>query len=261
MNSGHVVEDLSMRLSLRAFWLPKRGNTAEEYEDAFWPHESLDVDSELFRFAVADGATETSFAGSWARLLVRAYCRDHLSEKRIRKQIPRLQRQWRSQVGTTSLPWYAEQKLDQGAHATVLGLTLHCDKASAGLRWDCIAVGDSCFFQVRESRIVASFPMINAEQFGNHPPLISSVDFVEDDGSKLVSRCRGAWEHRDCFYLMTDAIACWFFRACERGEEAATVLESFEDPEEFEKWIGVLRDSGEMRNDDVTVLRIRSPRG
>src|SRR5688500_10782345 len=100
-----------MQISLRTFWLPKKGNTSEEYEDAFWPREAMNVHSDRFRFAVADGATESSFAGSWARLLVRAYCRDQLSERKIRKQLPRLQREWYSGLENAPLPWYAEEKL------------------------------------------------------------------------------------------------------------------------------------------------------
>ena len=53
-----------MTLSVRAFWLPKKGNSIEEYEDAF------DYSITDHRFAIADGATESSFAGEWARSLV-----------------------------------------------------------------------------------------------------------------------------------------------------------------------------------------------
>ena len=52
---------------LREGWLPKDGNGPEEYEDAF---RSL---PEQGRFAVADGATETSFSGIWAAALVAAF--------------------------------------------------------------------------------------------------------------------------------------------------------------------------------------------
>src|SRR5262249_53926449 len=113
-----------MQISSRIFWTPKRGNTHEEYEDAFWPPEPLDIDSRLLRFAVADGATETSFARSWAQILTRAYCRDQLSEKKIRKHLPQLEQQWHSSIGKASLPWYAEEKLSHGAFATLLGLTV-----------------------------------------------------------------------------------------------------------------------------------------
>jgi hypothetical protein len=50
-------------LSVQAFWLPKAGNTTKEYEDAF------DYSIAERRFAVADGATDSAFAGHWARIL------------------------------------------------------------------------------------------------------------------------------------------------------------------------------------------------
>src|SRR5947207_14428775 len=111
-----------LQVSLRIFWTPKRGNTAEEYEDAFWPPEPLALQSKLLRFAIADGATEASFARPWAQILTRAYCRDQLSDKKIRKTLPRLEQEWRSAIGNQPLPWYAEEKLGQGAFATLLGL-------------------------------------------------------------------------------------------------------------------------------------------
>src|SRR5438105_4560754 len=142
-----------MRTSLRIYWTPKRGNTQEEYEDAFWPPEPLDLHSKLLRFAVADGATETSFAGSWAQILTRAYCRDRLSQKRIHKTLPRLQQEWNSSITSKSLPWYAEQKLSQGAFATLLGLTL------LDGTWQSTSIGDSCLFQIRRNSVVTAFPI------------------------------------------------------------------------------------------------------
>ena len=67
-----------------------------------------------------------------------------------------------------------------------------------------------------------------------------------------VSRASGTWELSDEFYMMTDAMACWFLAALEDGEAPAGVLQHLE---QFEEWIESLRD-GRMRNDDVTVLRI-----
>lgn len=56
------------RLSIRwqGFGVPKRGHSAEEYEDAYAA--ALQVG----RFAVADGASESSFASLWASCLSRA---------------------------------------------------------------------------------------------------------------------------------------------------------------------------------------------
>jgi hypothetical protein len=241
-----------MQLSLRIFWLPKKGNTSEEYEDAFWPSEPVNVDSKRFRFAVADGATESSFAGSWARLLVRAYCRDQLSEKKIRKQLPRLQREWYSSIESGGLPWYAEEKLTQGAFATMVGLTL------SELVWDSTAIGDSCLFQVRGGEIITSFPLARSDEFNNRPMLMSSNSGNWSEELCHVTRARGAWERMDIFYLMTDAIASWFLRSVENGERPSALLDPVDEGEDFEQWIESLRESGAMRNDDVTVMRIGS---
>jgi hypothetical protein len=246
-----------MQLSLRIFWLPKRGNTSEEYEDAFWPAEPVNVDSERFCFAVADGATESSFAGPWARLLVRAYCRDQLSEKKIRKQLPRLQREWYSSIESASLPWYAEEKLTQGAFATMVGLTLN-DWRTKGLAWDSTAIGDSCLFQVRDGEIITSFPLARSEEFNNRPMLMSSNSNNWSEELAHVARARGVWEPADEFYLMTDAVACWFLRSVENGERPSAVLDRLNEKPDFEGWIESLRESGSIRNDDVTVLRISS---
>ena len=61
-----------MHVFSRAYWMPKAGNSEAEYEDSFWPR-FLDGESNNFRFAVADGATEASFSGIWARQIVRAF--------------------------------------------------------------------------------------------------------------------------------------------------------------------------------------------
>jgi hypothetical protein len=59
----------------QAFWLPKAGNSDSEYEDAFFPRRLKRRNGRRLRFAVADGATETSFSGVWARLLVSSFVR------------------------------------------------------------------------------------------------------------------------------------------------------------------------------------------
>ncbi|HEY2384269.1 MAG TPA: protein phosphatase 2C domain-containing protein [Terriglobia bacterium] len=242
-----------MRISLRIFWTPKRGNTAEEYEDAFWPPAPLDLDSKLFRFAVADGATETSFARSWAQLLTRAYCRDYLSEKKIRKHLPQLEQQWNSSIGKAALPWYAEEKLSHGAFATVLGLTV------LEGTWQSTAIGDSCLFQVRDGRLLTAFPMTEAGDFNNRPPLLSSNKRNWNDELAHICRAQGTWQPNDVFYLMTDAIACWFLQCSTVGalcERASAVIDrAYSCAGEFEESIESLRDAG-MRNDDVTLLRI-----
>ena len=60
---------------IKVFCCPKLGNSLEEYEDA-WAHRQT---STGIRVAVADGATESSFAKLWAVLLAESYVRSELA--------------------------------------------------------------------------------------------------------------------------------------------------------------------------------------
>ncbi|MGH7226717.1 MAG: hypothetical protein ACRELF_26170, partial [Gemmataceae bacterium] len=54
-------------LRWHAFHVHKRGNAPDEYEDAFAG------DTAKARFAIADGASESSFAAMWAQLLTEGF--------------------------------------------------------------------------------------------------------------------------------------------------------------------------------------------
>ena len=62
-----------MWISTKSFWTSKAGNTAEDYEDAFWPKYQGVREGTAFYFAVADGATEGVLNGKWADTLVRSF--------------------------------------------------------------------------------------------------------------------------------------------------------------------------------------------
>src|SRR5262249_44305113 len=129
-----IMANHSFNLIWHAFQQPKNGHTAEEYEDA------CAGDPERGRFAVADGASESAFAGSWARILVKAYVKVPGSWS---AWLPAARKRWRTQVEGKHLPWYAETKFQEGAQATLLGV------AFAEGVWHAQAVGDCCLFQVR----------------------------------------------------------------------------------------------------------------
>ena len=56
------------------FWVPKRGSSPQEYEDAVWVGPNGDSSGELqtssLAMSIADGASESMLAGRWARRLV-----------------------------------------------------------------------------------------------------------------------------------------------------------------------------------------------
>jgi hypothetical protein len=247
-------------MQYRTFWLPKRGNSAAEYEDAFA------ADARRGRFALADGATESSFAEPWARLLVDAFVGDSTAARVAWEDwLPPLQQQWLAQVGQRPLPWYAEDKLQTGAFATFLGLiangTPGAADSTAG-RWAAVAVGDTCLFQVRDDALRCAFPVTDWREFGTNPWLIGSRSPPAQVGGEKQVLAAGSWRAGDRFWLMTDALAQWFLRRFESGKKPWKCLASVSDAPDresvFARWIDSLRDAQEIRNDDVTLVALRT---
>ncbi len=56
---------------------------------------------------------------------------------------------------------------------------------------------------------------------------------------------------------MTDAMACWFLKAYEHENFPWVIIRDLgEDGMHFKEWITQFRQEGQLRNDDVTLLRI-----
>jgi hypothetical protein len=228
---------------------PKDGHTEDECEDA-WA-----ADPAAGRFAVADGASESAFAGLWARLLAEGF----LSASRPRDLpgwLSDVRRRWSAEVMDLELPWYAEIKRQEGAFATFLGLHVPPEEAAPSCRWHALAIGDSCLVRVRKDRRVRAFPLRGSSDFGNQPLLLGSWP------SPVPSfrRCSGTLRPGDRLLLMTDALAQWFLNSHEQGEqpwEAVAMLLSADRPEAaFADWVGELRKEGALHNDDVTLLSL-----
>ena len=244
-----------VRVEQQAFCLPKAGNSADDYEDAFYTPVTSLPRHRSHRFAIADGATETSYSGLWAELLVNAYGEGKIDDRLDAKDLDPLRQQWKAQVGGRPLAWYAEEKARLGAYSSLLGLRLFKDGPL--LKWFAVAVGDSCVFQLRAGRLVTAFPLKHSADFTSRPALLSSTS-----GEGPLVRCSGRWKERDIFFLMTDALGCWFLRSIEseaRPWEALLDLRVDETgPRSFAQLVHDLRATGQLRNDDVTLLRIRS---
>jgi hypothetical protein len=150
------------------------------------------------------------------------------------------------------LPWYAEDKFEQGAFATFLGLSV------GESAWRAVAVGDSCLFQVRGGALVRAFPLEDAADFGNQPRLVGSratPAAVEQQQVLAEGDCRSG----DLFLLMTDALAEWFLRRAEAGGKPWEAVERLLDEadNDFTAWIESLREGEALRNDDVTLVAVQ----
>lgn len=240
-----------MRVIGKVFWMPKKGNSIEEYEDSAFPLDSFETEVSEFKCAVADGATETSFAGFWAALLCEGYC-ENLELKELRKT-------WNEAVRQKELPWYAEEKMEKGAYAALLGLHL---KKGRGKKNPFIvdATGDCCLLHVRENQLLSSFPIAKSEDFNNSPALICSHDFAAVDAQMQKMTLKGEWKDGDAFFLLSDALACWALKRQENFQDAADVLQNIETQEDLNRLVDeerqLILDDGRpaMKNDDVTLL-------
>lgn len=252
-----------MVIEFAAFWLPKDGVEPREYEDAFAPAAIDDTPRNRVRCAVADGASESAYARVWARQLVSEFAYGGLTGPDL-VELPHIGRRWSRAVAsapsrdeTASL--YLDRKTDDGAFAAFLGLEFvdalaHDDAGSFGA----IALGDCCFVQIRGDAIVRSFPLETSEQFNVRPILVPSRPIEADAFSGAIARYGGTWHSGDTFYLMSDALACWFLVAAERGDLPWRNLDGFarHDRTAFRAWARALRPMA-LKNDDVTLVRMR----
>jgi hypothetical protein len=254
--------------TVNVFWLPKEGNTAEEYEDAY-AHSAADR-----RFAIADGATESSFADRWAKSLVQNYLTapPNISPQatgEFQEWVKPLQKQWHAAINWESLPWYAEEKARNGAFATFLGLKFTGDDKDKGsffsrlfsmfsggdeVRWNSFAVGDSNLFHIREDMMLKAFPFDKSEQFNSRPLLLSSNPNRNQDVWADVKFAEGDCKANDVFILATDAIAKWFLATCEGGGQPWRQLVSLRNADDFANLVAKLRKQSLIRNDDTTLV-------
>ena len=185
----------------QVLWLPRRGHAREEYEDAFA------ADPVRGRYAIADGASESSFAARWAQLLVEEFVRSAAPQPGSWADwLPAPQERWAAELGERALPWYAETKFQQGAFAAFLGVVVEPG------RWQAVAVGDCCLFQMRGPLLHHAFPLTFADDFDNTPWLVGSRAAATENLTAREVRAEGAWQAGDRLWLMTDALAQWFLR-------------------------------------------------
>lgn len=243
-----------MAIDAREFWLPKHGSTDAEYEDA------SSIALKDFRFAIADGATEASFSGIWAKKLVRAFAKKEISVPLPLEALKPIQAEWLKIVHRRPLPWYAEEKVNNGAFAAFLGLELSEEAGAGGVKrtWQASAAGDACLVQIRGNKIHDAFPYKDSASFNNHPDLLGSTNIFNGSGEGLISHQTGTWGCDDVFFLMTDALACWFFKSVEQGQEPWNVLRDLDTEAQgsFEDFVAGLRSANAMKNDDVTLVRV-----
>jgi serine/threonine protein phosphatase PrpC len=237
--------------------LPKLGNLAAENEDNILkPSDSEIKSNALARFAISDGATDASFSKEWSELLVSAYKDKSFDKIHLPETIKTISKTWQSSVDIIKLPWYAQQKAENGAFATFLGLTINREENV----FDIVAIGDCTLFQIRNGDLVFSFPVTSVEDFNNTPNLIASNEKYQTDFENKVVYHNGNIRPNDIIILATDALAVWILKQKHRNKKIRkNLIEQFEkhDEKTFEEWLNKKRATNRIKNDDVTLLMIK----
>ncbi len=243
--------------AVEAFSCAKAGNRREEYEDA-WAIRA-GTPERIARFAVADGATESSFSALWAALLVETWVRRDGVGDRFLARLGPARRLWRRKTVHRRLPWYAAEKASRGAFAAFLGILL--DPTSR--HWRAVAIGDCNLFQLAGLgpglRLVKAFPLRRSEEFGSSPFLVGSVERADDDPGRHVRLAEGLLPPDATLLLASDALSAWLLRRDEEGRPAWEAVSALgvADAPEFEALVAAARDDG-ARNDDMTLVRVTS---
>jgi hypothetical protein len=244
------------RWDFKCLHLPKLGNSEEEYEDAFLkPDDKKDL-SEI-KIAIADGATESSFAKEWAQIIVKSFKKKSFEKEHLNKTISQLCKIWQKKINSRPLEWYALEKVEKGAFTAFLGLSINL----TNLSWSAIAVGDCCIFIIRENELIVSFPINSSEEFGSNPYLISSNLNKNKDLDNYFLSIAGDLKFGDTIILSTDAFSAWFLKQYEDEKRPWNTIKAFVEKKKynkgFEKWINYLRREKLIKNDDITVLIVQ----
>jgi hypothetical protein len=265
-----------MNGQVNAFWLPKVGAAAAEYEDAWYgPGEDGNGDDEpqLLRVIVADGASESMLAGRWAQYLTKVFWSSPESIGTQAGFIAAYQRAaagWEAELArymqecaerNSPIQWYEEPGLARGAYSTLLAAEFRLGPGGEDAYWTAAALGDSCLFVVRGGELRDAIPMSSSADFSNQPALLSSGGLDAEVLSRHLNVKTGDLAAGDTCYLATDALSAWFLRMAETGEakdEPWRPLQELDDSDqgEFKELIGKLRGDGMIRDDDTTLIRV-----
>ena len=229
--------------------IAKAGNDDSENEDFgqfSFGDRRLDV-------ALADGATESAFSRQWARALVTQWLESPRDD--MTQVVGAARRQWQAVIPPSDqLPWFGQAKLAEGSASAFLGVSIR--RTRDGWTWLARSVGDCDLFAFSGLglQLRRCVPIQRHEDFSTRPTLVRT--FGEVDAQTFVGRIRRPAE----LWIATDAFAEACLRDAAAGGSPWTVWRSvMAHSAEFEHTVRAWRDAGRMKNDDVTVARVKLP--
>ncbi len=246
-----------VKLRSNKFIMHKEGETLTDCQDA------IDLNEDISRYAVADGATRSFYPKMWAELLVKGFCEEttlSFKAENWNEWIEPLRQEWLKQVVATVQETKRFMSIDrlsrsESAASTFVGLEIDKTKAE----WKAMIIGDSCLFHIAASELKESYEIKKSEDFTNRPESFAS--FAKDSLYEPTF-VNGQTNPGDMFILATDALAKWIIQHEEAGklENALKQLVSIggEHKQQFSGFVEKARGTEGIRlaNDDVALLLI-----
>lgn len=242
------------RIRFHAFSAQKEGLDPAEWEDA------CAISRRSLRFAISDGASASFAAQAWARCLVDTWIAEpkgSLAARACSRVIERAASEWevaRSTVTRGTVPGYladARKGKERLAYATFVGGQFLRGGKSFVLQT--VSYGDSALFLIRNEDLVAAAPSNILEiEFDERPELLVSRPGQTPDlrFDEFLLR------QGDMVVAATDALAEMLRDGHNAGNQVWKHVQGL-DPQSFAGWIDEQRTSGDLHNDDVTLLRIQ----
>lgn len=252
---------VAREIRIDAWHTPKVGSTESEYEDAF---AASDTNAATVRVAVADGATDATFSGLWASLLVSDFAAGNMTAETFTDRAQALAQEWARQVAAQPLPWHAAAKVERdGSSAAFVGVSATRETGE----YLALSVGDCALFHLRpetenetgnadDYRMVTAFPLARSADFAGVPVLVGTQSHVPP---AHVQTHTGTLEPSDILFLMSDALAAWFLREMEANRAPTRWLAPLGTKNAdaaITETVRYLRETDRLKNDDVTVARI-----
>jgi hypothetical protein len=253
------------------FAVQKQGSTAREYEDGAGFADGDPAAGRDPRFVVVDGATEAYDALRWVAQLVTSFLgQDNdadgdgnggtvaLAPGPLRDWFATMQHRWVALAPRPFANVIEEYKFHaEGSFATFLGVELTgLDSAAAG--WTAAALGDTVLFHVRAGNLLTHFPPIDVDEFGLAPDGAATRPAALEQMMRGLLFGRGRLRPGDLLFVATDAFAHWMLGQVDRDQATLwAVLAGLDHDATFAALVAGQRAAGLLRNDDVTLLRVR----
>lgn len=229
--------------------VPKDMANPEFNEDIY----RIDIDRSLI--VLCDGASESFDSKTWAvNLADKFLIEQDINHAWINDAISR----YNELFDYSKLSWSKQAAFERGSFSTLLGITY----SEPDNVIEMTGIGDTVAILINNNEIIDSFPYTSAEEFLNHPELLSTN--LEQNSflysSNQLVQYKKAWniERNKNLHilLMTDALAEWLFRNWLIDRSILTKLIDINDEMEFEKLVLAERSAKNMKTDDSTLIKL-----